>query len=238
MSEASGWAAALAALAKLRNGQTHAVFVAANYVNPADRHRTLIVDYQTRWSILVEGNHGPFDAVPYDATANNRSVRVTPTFLTDAMFATPLIDAEPLSPCTPSQWLSVLGEPLPVPDEPDDCSKCGGDGYLECDLGHQHDCENCWGTGNISNGTPDPELLTVTIDGHWFDARIIAPLMATILAAVGDGPMAATVGRIHVLSSIGVLDLRGDGWHARMSGLSGPRGTVIVWPLAEGVAHA
>jgi hypothetical protein len=27
------------------------------------------------------------------------------------------------------------------------CEQCNGDGYLECDLGHNHDCKNCDGVG-------------------------------------------------------------------------------------------
>jgi len=31
---------------------------------------------------------------------------------------------------------------------PDKCPECHGKGYEECDLGHEHDCEECDGSGN------------------------------------------------------------------------------------------
>ncbi len=34
---------------------------------------------------------------------------------------------------------------------PAKCDECGGIGYQECDLGHDHDCEECAGSGD----TPD-----------------------------------------------------------------------------------
>ena len=30
-----------------------------------------------------------------------------------------------------------------------ECNQCDGDGYQECDLGHEHDCEKCNGRGEI-----------------------------------------------------------------------------------------
>lgn len=38
------------------------------------------------------------------------------------------------------------------------CKKCHGDGYEECDLGHEHDCESCGGSGS-SNGANSYSLL-------------------------------------------------------------------------------
>lgn len=38
--------------------------------------------------------------------------------------------------------------------ESQECSECDGDGYRECDLGHEHDCEICDGTGKIIPRNP------------------------------------------------------------------------------------
>jgi len=36
----------------------------------------------------------------------------------------------------------------PKPLYPGKCGECHGKGYQECDLGHEHDCEECDGSGN------------------------------------------------------------------------------------------
>jgi RecJ-like exonuclease len=47
------------------------------------------------------------------------------------------------------QFVVLYGDAKKFPDK---CDECGGKGYLECDLGHDHDCEECDGSGDA----PDP----------------------------------------------------------------------------------
>tara|TARA_R100001480_G_scaffold146109_2_gene144556 strand:- start:17674 stop:18000 length:327 start_codon:yes stop_codon:yes gene_type:complete len=34
-------------------------------------------------------------------------------------------------------------------DEPVQCEECCGEGHQECDLGHEHECQECDGLGNV-----------------------------------------------------------------------------------------
>ncbi len=47
------------------------------------------------------------------------------------------------------QFEHLYGESKKFPAK---CGECGGTGYQECDLGHDHDCEECDGSGDA----PDP----------------------------------------------------------------------------------
>lgn len=49
------------------------------------------------------------------------------------------------------------------------CSTCGGDGYLECNLGHEHECEEC-NDGYLDSGDkvePDPDQVFVINGIAW-----------------------------------------------------------------------
>lgn len=47
---------------------------------------------------------------------------------------------------------------IPVYDMKE-CKECEGDGWLECDLGHDHECEKCKGKGETKNGIIGQEFL-------------------------------------------------------------------------------
>jgi len=47
------------------------------------------------------------------------------------------------------------------------CSECGGLGYIVCDLGHEHDCEKCGGTGSIKG--EDQDCIECSGSGEVFD---------------------------------------------------------------------
>lgn len=38
-------------------------------------------------------------------------------------------------------------------EEKEFCEECGGEGVLECDLGHEHDCSECDGEGQLGPDT-------------------------------------------------------------------------------------
>ncbi len=42
-----------------------------------------------------------------------------------------------------------------IPKVPGSCYVCEGSGKLRCDLGHDHECTDCSGSGFQHNGTPD-----------------------------------------------------------------------------------
>lgn len=60
--------------------------------------------------------------------------------------------------------LAALIETAPKVPVKIDCSDCGGDGYLTCDLDHEHECETCDGDGYYEHQTKveaDPDQVFV-----------------------------------------------------------------------------
>lgn len=42
---------------------------------------------------------------------------------------------------------------------PKECNNCNGDGYLMCDLDHDHECDACYGSGEIEGKIPTGNML-------------------------------------------------------------------------------
>lgn len=40
--------------------------------------------------------------------------------------------------------------------------ECDGDGFLECDLGYEHDCKDCDGAGTVGDPIHDCATTTAT----------------------------------------------------------------------------
>lgn len=62
------------------------------------------------------------------------------------------------------------------------CKRCNGDGYEECDLGHEHDCEECEGQGEIKINTGKQVVnknQTYIINNVGFNARDLNRLIKT-----------------------------------------------------------
>lgn len=55
---------------------------------------------------------------------------------------------------------SVKIEEYKIP--PRECEACEGEGRLDCDLGHTHDCENCDGTGETKGRYPTGNMISDT----------------------------------------------------------------------------
>lgn len=54
----------------------------------------------------------------------------------------------------------------------EECGPCGGDGYQECDMGHDHDCDDCDGKGEFLQDC-DEAKEDVEILGHCFARRYV-----------------------------------------------------------------
>ena len=65
----------------------------------------------------------------------------------------------------PGEWLPV---PFATPPDSEECAYCHGDGVRECDMGHQHDCDYCDGTGKV---TP---IETITVGNAHYQRRYLA----------------------------------------------------------------
>lgn len=55
-----------------------------------------------------------------------------------------------------------------TPGQDDTCEKCGGLGFVQCDMGHEHECEDCEGDGKV---TLTPEQLFQQYSRDEYDFR-------------------------------------------------------------------
>lgn len=61
-------------------------------------------------------------------------------------------------------------------DDVEDCTYCNGRGYQECNLGHEHECEACKGTGCVESKTKEKvlsEIDNISILNRRFNPRHI-----------------------------------------------------------------
>jgi len=103
--------------------------------------------------------------------------------------------------------LWMVGDAEPV-DWGTPCNHCNGDGYKECDLGHEHDCTGCAGSGSISgaNSYSSRHAVPLSIAIGDRSATIDMQLLRGVIANLPGDPIRVVIG------TQGPCFFSGDGW--------------------------
>jgi hypothetical protein len=138
---------------------------------------------------MLQANHFK-DGYVY-ATDAHSLIRIKPEFLEKEYPAhekTPnfsaVIDTIGLHNPVEIQKEQILKALIQVPKEYDtkECKDCEGEGYLECDLGHQHDCEGCSGEGCVTDSSkpkiyPKSEYHLIEINNSLYSPHLVNRLV-------------------------------------------------------------
>lgn len=91
---------------------------------------------------------------------------------------------------------SQLQSKCPLVDEmtecEDECTSCDGDGEVECNFGHMHDCEDCDGEGYHDKSTPtgnkiiDPACRIRLLEGVFYYRQIARLIKACNLLGINE----------------------------------------------------
>jgi len=201
------WRAAMERAATLKLPQGNEFFFA--YQRPDGTSATAV---GSCYAVLrIDGHHPPASLREY--TVRNRP-DPSPAAL-DSVFKNKIAPAE--GPLTVAAWRELVGPPA-VPtataEKQVKCKECRGLCVVECPHCEQDmDCEECDGTGKVTEGGHDerPECEPILVAGVKIDPRMTAVLVSLL----PDGPV--TVG---TMSSGAILRIDGDGWAMLQMGMT------------------